>query len=128
MKLPAKLLEWRASIEKELGRLTGRTVWVVQLSASSFACGCTGITIFTAGLEMEEVEIFAPKITPTLREAAAELELDPEIIYASTIPGTSEVGSISLRDLCDECREDYMGVEEALPWSNTHILFIREKT
>jgi hypothetical protein len=118
------LLDHRGSIEKRLMKLTGRVIWVVQLNLSSFCCGCTGITIFFAGLEKESVEVFASRIVEILNEVAASVGLDPDIIYASLVPGSSEVGSISLKRLCDECRKDYGG--DVKPWSNMSILYKKE--
>jgi hypothetical protein len=121
MNLTRLLPESRVSIQGKLRELTGRMIHVEQVNIFSFVCGCIGFSARISGLEREDVEVFKEYITKQFEEISEALNIKPEVVYASIIPGTEEVLNISSRKLCDSCLDDYSRVEHA-PWGDVYVL------
>lgn len=118
-----KLPSYRAGMEKELRKITGRTIYITQFNIFAFVCGCVGIAVSTVGLQREDVEIFGHIILRYFNNIAKELDMETSIVYAKMIPGTHEVLLVTACKLCAECEKDYSTAKTKItPWGDLYIL------
>jgi hypothetical protein len=103
----SKLLEYRAGIEKRLKELTGRSIPILQLSLSSQACGCVGLTVFPNGLKLEDVEVFKEYFLPYFKGVSMDMGVVPRNVYVQTGPDDATILKLKSQDSCERCRRWY---------------------
>jgi len=122
MTLTDELLKARGELENNLRDLLGVPVFLIEMDGFALPCGCSGATINTRGLQVDDLEIFEDRILAYLAGAAANLEIEPSFIFARLIPGTSEVASLNIRVLCSRCYMDFARGSGKRPRPDIYIL------
>ena len=104
--------EGRRRIEEELRVLLGN-IFVPEAKLFSMACGCIGFSSDIRGLQKSDVEIFREKISEILEEISQSIGIEPEFIYARSLPGTEEVVALTARELCGGCKKELSSSKSA---------------
>lgn len=126
--ITSELLKNRAGFEEKMRKLIGRPILLIELDMFALPCGCAGITANMRGLEVDDLEVFEPQLLPYLKEMAANLEVEPSVMFARLVPGSSIVASLNWRVLCSRCYPDFARGEGKTPRPDLYMLqFERRK-
>ena len=128
MTLTEELLIARGELENNLRKLLGIPVFLIEMDGFALPCGCSGATINTRGLQVDDLEIFEEQILKYLNNVASNLEIKPSFIFARLIPGTSEVASLNIRMLCNRCYMDFARGSGKQPRPDIYILRFDRRT
>lgn len=128
MTLTEELLIARGELENNLRKLLGIPVFLIEMDGFALPCGCSGATINTRGVQVDDLEIFEEQILKYLNNVATYLEIKPSFIFARLIPGTSEVASLNIRMLCNRCYMDFARGSGKQPRPDIYILRFDRRT
>jgi len=123
-----ELLKSRAGFEDKLRKLIGRPILLIELDMFALPCGCSGITANMRGLEADDLEVFEPQLILYLKELAVNLQVNPTVIFARLVPGSSIVASLNWRTLCPRCYPEFAKGDSKTPRPDLYMLqFDRRK-
>lgn len=112
----------RADIENGMRQLIGRPVMVTELDLFALPCGCSGLTVNTRGLLVDDLEIFEPHFLKLLENTSQSFEIPGKFVFARIIPGTQEIASLNMRNLCSHCYADFSTSSGKRPRPDIYIL------
>lgn len=98
----------RGKLEEELRNLVGN-IFVPEAKVFGMVCGCVGFAADLRGLQSEDVDVFKEKINAILSELSKSVGVEPEFIYARKLPGSEEVVTLTVRELCERCKQEFAG-------------------
>ncbi len=98
----------RKRLEDELRALLGN-IFVPEAKVFGMVCGCVGFAADLRGLKSDDVEVFREKINAILVDISRSVGVKPEFIYARKLPGSDEVVTLTVRELCARCRREFAG-------------------
>ncbi|MBW6469722.1 MAG: DUF5402 family protein [Methanosarcinaceae archaeon] len=127
MTLIEQLVISRGDLENKLRNLLGKPIFLIEMDGFALPCGCSGMTINTRGLQVDDLEIFEEHILKYLDDIAQSLEIYSSFIFARLIPGTSEIASLNLRILCNNCYMDFARGSGKQPRPDIYILRFNRK-
>lgn len=122
MTIGQDMLKARGSLENKLRDLLGIPVFLIEMDMFALPCGCSGVTVNTRGLQLDDLEIFEEPILKHLTETVTGLEIEPSFLFVRLIPGTSEVASVNARMLCNNCYMDFGRGSGKQPRPDIYIL------
>ncbi len=102
----------RKKLEEELRKNLGN-IFVPEAKLFGMVCGCVGFAADMRGLKSDDVEVFRDSINVILEEISNSLGVKPEFIYARKLPGSDEVVTLTVRELCSRCRREFAGSKAA---------------
>jgi len=82
---------------------------VLEAKVFGMVCGCAGFQTDTRGIQAEEVEVLKEDLGKLLASVGESLGIRPDFIYARKLPGSEEVVALTVRELCDICKEEFAG-------------------
>ena len=82
---------------------------VLEAKVFGMVCGCAGFQTDTRGIQAEEVEVLKNDLGKLLASVGESLGIRPDFIYARKLPGSEEVVALTVRELCDICKEEFAG-------------------
>ncbi len=98
----------RGKLEEELRKLVGN-IFVPEAKVFGMVCGCVGFAADLRGLQSDDVDVFKEKINAILTELSTSVGVEPEFIYARKLPGSEEVVTLTVRELCERCKREFAG-------------------
>ena len=98
----------RGKLEEELRKLVGN-IFVPEAKVFGMVCGCVGFAADLRGLQSEDVDVFKEKINAILSELSKSVGVEPEFIYARKLPGSEEVVTLTVWELCERCKQEFAG-------------------
>ncbi|NQE46251.1 hypothetical protein C5S31_09550 [ANME-1 cluster archaeon GoMg2] len=98
----------RGKLEEELRKLVGN-IFVPEAKVFGMVCGCVGFAADLRGLQSDDVDVFKEKINAILIELSKSVGVEPEFIYARKLPGSEEVVTLTVRELCERCKREFAG-------------------
>ncbi len=98
----------RTKLEEELRKLVGN-IFVPEAKVFGMVCGCVGFAADLRGLQSDDVDVFKEKINAILTELSKSVGVEPEFIYARKLPGSEEVVTLTVRELCERCKREFAG-------------------
>jgi hypothetical protein len=98
----------RGKLEEELRKLVGN-IFVPEAKVFGMVCGCVGFAADLRGLQSDDVDVFKEKINAILTELSKSVGVEPEFIYARKLPGSEEVVTLTVRELCERCKREFAG-------------------
>jgi len=116
------LLRNRADIENGMRHLIGRPIMVTELDLFALPCGCSGLTVNTRGLLVDDLEIFESHMLTLLEDISQSFEVPSKFVFARIIPGTQEIASLNVRNLCPHCYADFSTTSGKRPRPDIYIL------
>ena len=82
---------------------------VLEAKVFGMVCGCAGFQTDTRGIQAEEVEVLKDDLGKLLASVGESLGIRPDFIYARKLPGSEEVVALTVRELCEICKEEFAG-------------------
>ncbi|RJS71454.1 MAG: hypothetical protein CW694_05090 [Candidatus Syntrophoarchaeum sp. WYZ-LMO15] len=98
-----EIQDLRSSFEDLIRKKTGVPVYLLEMGVFALRCGCVGISTFTRGMRREGLD----ELLDGLDEIAEGLSINSDLLYATIIPGTEEVMTLNVKQLCEECNKRY---------------------
>ena len=83
--------------------------FVLEAKVFGMVCGCAGFQTDTRGIQAEEVEVLKEDLGKLLASVGESLGIRPDFIYARKLPGSEEVVALTVRELCEICKEEFAG-------------------
>ncbi len=127
MTITDELLKARAEMENKLRELIGVPVFIIEMDIFALPCGCSGLTINTRGLNLDDLEVFDEHILKLADNTLGSLGIETSFLFARLIPGTAEIASLNARDLCQRCYMDFGTGEGKTPRPDIYILRLNRK-
>ncbi len=124
---PEELLKTRADLEDGIKRLIGRAVMVIELDIFALPCGCFGYTANMRGFQVDDLEVFEAHILKLLENTSADVGSPSNFVFARIIPGTQEIASLNVRNLCTRCYSDFASTSGKRPRPDIFILRLMKR-
>lgn len=124
---PKELLNTRADLEDAIKRLIGRAVMVVEFDIFALPCGCFGYTANMRGFQVDDLEVFEAHMLKLLQNTSEEVGSPSNFVFARIIPGTQEIASLNVRNLCKQCYSDFAATSGKRPRPDIYILQLMKK-
>lgn len=121
------LLQYRADMEHGMRQLIGRAIMVTEIDLFALPCGCSGLTANTRGLLVDDLEIFENHLLKLLQNIAQSLDIPSTFVFARIIPGTQEIASLNMRNLCPRCYSDFSSATGKRPRPDIYILQFKKR-
>ena len=119
---PKELLRTRADLEDGIKQLIGRAVMVIELDIFALPCGCSGYTANMRGFQVDDLEVFEAHILKLLQNTSEAVGSPSNFVFARIIPGTQEIASLNVRNLCPRCYSDFASTSGKRPRPDIYIL------
>jgi len=124
---PEELLKTRADLEDDIRRLIGRAVMVIELDLFALPCGCSGYTANLRGFQVDDLEVFEEHILKLLESTSEAVGSPSNFVFARIIPGTQEIASVNVRNLCQRCYSDFASTAGKRPRPDIYILRLNKR-
>ncbi len=124
---PEELLRTRADLEDGIRRLIGRAVMVIELDIFALPCGCSGYTANLRGFQVDDLEVFEEHILKLLESTSEAVGSPSDFVFARIIPGTQEIASVNVRNLCPRCYSDFASTSGKRPRPDIFILRLNKR-